>query len=76
LINGAYNLVGAMPDQVIRFKSTAGWVNLDAAAMTTIAIAVGQHVQAAFSLEAEIAAQIEAGTITTAEEIDAAFTAA
>jgi hypothetical protein len=76
LINGAYNLVGAMPDQVIRFKSTAGWVNLDAAAMTTIAIAVGQHVQASFSLEAEIAAQIEAGTITTAEEVDAAFAAA
>jgi len=41
--------------------------------MTAIAIAVGQHVQACFGTEADVAGDIEAGEITRTAEIDAAF---
>lgn len=73
LISGAFALVQQQPETTIRFKTAAGFVALDAEQMTAIAIAVGQHVQACFALEADVAGDIEAGGITTTGEIDAAF---
>jgi hypothetical protein len=46
---------------------------LSAAEMIAVAAAVGGYVNACFAEEAEVVAEIDAGTITTREEIDAAF---
>lgn len=73
MINGASNLVSAEPSSIIKFKAKGEFVELDAAAMTAIAVAVGQHVQAVFATEAQVLTDIEAGTITTRAQIDAAF---
>lgn len=56
-----------------RWKTDAGFVTLDAATLITIGDAVEAHVTACFDLEDDVVAQIEAGTITTREQIDAAF---
>jgi hypothetical protein len=75
LINGAFNLVQVAPTTVIKFKTQAGFVDLDAAAIQIISTAVGQHVQACFAKEAEVVAAITAKkpTIATRAQVDAAF---
>lgn len=75
LITGAYNLSLAVPDTTIQFKTETSFVALSADDVKAIAIAVGQHVQAAFAKEAEVAAAINAGTITDTAGVDAAFAA-
>ena len=74
MISGAYNLVTATP-QSVQFKTGTGFVTLTPEDVTTIALAVGQHVQACFAKEAEVVEAIDSGTITTSGEIDAAFAA-
>lgn len=71
MITGAYNYVQANPEVTVRFKTVGGFVELRAAQMTAIANAVGAHVQAAFTAEGEVDAQIIAGSISTKAEIDA-----
>jgi ABC-type glycerol-3-phosphate transport system substrate-binding protein len=73
MINGARSLVQEKPDAVIMFKAAGGFVSLDAPSVTAIALAVGEHVQACFAKEAEVVAAITAGTITTPQQIDEAF---
>lgn len=73
LINGAFNLVSAKPETIVRFKAGGGFVSLDAAAVAIIATEVGEHVQRCFAREAEVVAAIAAGTIATKAEVDAAF---
>ena len=72
MITGAYAYSQANPAETISYKATSGWVTIDAATMAAIATAVGAHVQACFAIEASVAAEIEDGTITTTEQIDAA----
>jgi len=72
MITGAYAYSQANPSEAIKFKAASGWVTLDAATLAAIATAVGAHVQACFATEASVAADIDAGTITTPAEIDAA----
>jgi hypothetical protein len=72
LITGAYNYVQANPKITIHFKTAAGFVELTAAQMTTIANAVGAHVQAAFTTESAVVLAIMDGTIRTFADIDAA----
>lgn len=62
LINGAYALVQAQPNKVISWKTDAGFVQLDAAQVSAIAVAVGDHVQNCFETEAAHAAAIQALT--------------
>jgi hypothetical protein len=59
----------------INWKTPQGFVLLDRAAFVAIATELAAHVQSTFDKEDEIEAQIEAGTITTKAEIDAAFAA-
>lgn len=73
MISGAFAYVQQSPEATIQWKSENGFVELDAASMTAIALAVGAHVQACFAKEAEVAAAIEAETITDTAGIDAAF---
>ncbi|MDQ2083092.1 DUF4376 domain-containing protein [Xanthobacteraceae bacterium Astr-EGSB] len=76
MLSGAHAYVQANPAAAtIRWKSEDGFVALDAPQITALALAVGAHVQACFTAEADIAAGIESGTITTRAEIDAAFAA-
>lgn len=75
MIAGAHAYVQANPAATIKWKAEGGFVTLDSTAVTAIALAVGAHVQACFAAEADVLAAIEAGTITTPAEIDAAFAA-
>ena len=43
--------------------------------MIAVAAAVGGYVNSCFAEEAEVVAEIDGGTITTREQIDAAFAA-
>jgi len=72
-INGAYNYALENPAKNVSFKAASGWVQLSAEEMIAIGRAVGDHVQGMFALERAIAAEIASGTITTVEQIDAAF---
>jgi hypothetical protein len=75
MISGAFAYVQQNPDAAIKWKGENGFVTLDAAAVTAIADAVGAHVQACFAKEADVAAAIDAGTITDTAGVDAEFTA-
>jgi hypothetical protein len=66
LVSGAFQLVQIAPETVIDWKGSAGWVQLDAATMAAIAVAVATHVQACFSAEKTHAEAIDA--CATAEE--------
>ena len=50
-LSGALQLVQADDQVVIDWKGENGWVQLNAAAVTAVAVAVGRHVQAAFTRE-------------------------
>lgn len=76
MIAGAYLYSQKNPGSPIKFKASSGWVTLDAATVETIADAVGAHVQACFAIEADAAAGISAGTVTTTEQIDTMWEAA
>lgn len=72
LIIGARAKADADAGFSTRWKTSGGFVDLDAATMISISDAVFAHVDACFAAEDVIAAGIEAGTITTTAEIDAA----
>lgn len=61
------------PGATVSFKATNGFVELDLTAMTAVAMAVGDHVQACFALERTVAEAIAAGAITTEAQVIAAF---
>jgi len=70
LITGAHAYVQVNPGMTIKYKSGAGFVDLDAATVTAVATAVAAHVQACFAAEAEVAAAIADGAVTTTQQID------
>ncbi len=75
-LTGAFNYAQQNPAAIIKWKTATGvFVDLDAATVTAVANAVGAHVQACFAKEAEVAAAIDAGTITDTAGVDAAFAA-
>ncbi|SDA12845.1 protein of unknown function [Methylobacterium sp. UNC378MF] len=75
LIDGAYALSQAQPDKSIDFKAASGWVAIDSQTMQTVAIAVGQWVQACYSAYRKLDEGRVAGTVTTTAQVDAAFAA-
>jgi hypothetical protein len=71
MINGAGAFVAANPEATIRFKGANGWQDLSAAQIAGIAQAVGQHVQACFAREGELADAVAAAeTIEAVEAIE------
>lgn len=58
--------------RAIDWKTSAGWASLNQTSVTALASAVAAHVQKSFSNEKAVSQAIDAGTITTAAEIDAA----
>ncbi|MET3485349.1 DUF4376 domain-containing protein [Methylobacterium sp. 1973] len=75
LIDGAYALSQAQPEKTIDFKAASGWVGIDSQTMQTVAVAVGQWVQACYSAYRKLDEGRAAGTVTTTAQVDAAFTA-
>ncbi len=72
LISGAYAYVQAASVTTVSFKSQSGWLTLTAEEIKTIALAVGNHVQACFAAERSVDDAIGSGSITTYAQIDAA----
>ena len=74
MVSGAYNYVQQNPAAKIKWKvGTKSFVDLNAATVTAIANAIGEHVQACFSKEAEVAAAVGLGQISDTAGIDAKF---
>lgn len=55
----------------ITYKSPAGFVQLDRAALIAVGTEIAAHVQNVFNAENEIAGQIASGAVKTTEQIDA-----
>lgn len=68
----SYMLDKGMLSAPLDIKTPEGFVSMTEAHVNAIGTAVGLHVQAAFIVEVQVAAAIDAGTITTVEQIDAA----
>lgn len=75
MLAGARIAAMADPDFVTRWKTPAGWVELNATQIIAVSDAVQAHIAACFALEADVAAAIEAEQITTIEEVEAVFSA-
>lgn len=74
MISGARVAAMANPHFTTAWKGSGGeFVPLDANAVIAISDAVLAHVSNCFAAEAQVLASIEAGAITTVEQIDAAF---
>lgn len=69
--------LAASGETSVRFKGRSGFVTLTADQLTSIAKAVGAHVQACFATESALDAAITAAspTVTSFAQIDAAFAA-
>lgn len=75
-ITGLVVASGVIPDLTAPWKGADGaFYTLDAAEITALALGMMQYVQACFAAEAQIVAEITAGTIATTAAIDAAFAA-
>lgn len=73
LVMGARMAADRDPNFTTRFKPVGGgFVTVDAPAIIAISDALLAHVAACFAIEAQVVADIDAGTITTTAEIDAA----
>ncbi|UPT85178.1 DUF4376 domain-containing protein [Bradyrhizobium barranii subsp. apii] len=76
MINGAYNMAAHDASFTTKWKAENGnFTPLDAPTIIALAVAIGQHVAACFSTEADVVAQIDAGTLISIPEINAAFAA-
>lgn len=74
MISGARVAAENDPDFSTEWKAADGsFVTVNAAMIVAISDAMLAHVSNCFALETRVLAQIEAETITTTEEIDAAF---
>ena len=66
-ISGAWSAAQMNPAILIDWKGENGWIQIDAATITAIAMAVANHVQACFSNERIHAEAI--GALETAEDV-------
>jgi hypothetical protein len=65
-LSGALQLVQSDDTRIIDWKGVNGWIILDAADVTAIAVSVGGHVQACFTREKEMLAAVTAAETTAA----------
>ena len=76
MIIGARKAAEADPQFMTQWKVSTGiFVTLDAATIVAVSDAVAAHVAVCFAKEAEVSAQIAAGTVATFAQIEAAFAA-
>lgn len=75
-ITAAYNMAVHDSTYTANWKAADGsFTVLDATTIIAMAVAVGNFVSSTFSTEGNVAGQIDAGTITTTAQVDAAFAA-
>jgi hypothetical protein len=75
-VNSAYNFAQLNPTQTVQWKLADGtFVTLDKAGIETLNASVSEFVQLCFTCESNTVDAINAGTITTRAEVDAAFAA-
>jgi hypothetical protein len=76
MVLGAWALAQQDASISVRWKTAdaATWAIFDVAKINALARAVGAHVEACFSAEAQITADIRRGSITTTVQIDQTFT--
>jgi hypothetical protein len=65
-LSGALQLVQDDDTRILDWKGVNGWIILDAADVTAIAVSVGGHVQACFTREKEMLAAVTAAETTAA----------
>jgi hypothetical protein len=73
MITGARIKAEANLEFTTKWKAAGGFVPIDAATIIAISDAVLAHVDGCFEIEDEARSAIEAGTITTREQIEAVF---
>ncbi|RRY17926.1 DUF4376 domain-containing protein [Brucella anthropi] len=74
MISGARVAAQNDPNFTTQWKGADGsFVTIDAASIVGISDAMLAHVSSCFATEAQVLADIEVGTISTTEQIDAAF---
>ncbi len=73
LIASARIKADSNPEFTTKWKTGSGFILLDAATIIALSDAVLAHVDACFETEGEVLAAIDAGTITTRDDVDAAF---
>jgi hypothetical protein len=74
MISAAAALARADSTQSFRWKTSNGqFIQLSAGQMTDLAKAVAVYIEKCFAVEAQLHAAIAAGSITTVEQVDAAF---
>lgn len=74
MISGARVAAQNDPEFLTQWKAADGtFATINAAAIIAISDAMLAHVSHCFAIEAQVLAEIEAGTISTVEQIDAAF---
>lgn len=73
MIAGASAAADRSADFTTQWKTDAGFVVLDASTIIAISNAVLAHVSNCFAIEAEAIEKIDAGELTTKEEISAFF---
>ena len=71
LITGMWAAAQIDPNISVAFKSSSGFVTINATQVAKIASAVAGYVQACFTAEGQVAAGIVAGTIKTTADVDA-----
>ena len=77
LITGAYRRAEKDPEVTLQWKSADGvFTQIDAPTILFIGDAMFQHVQDCFAAEAQAVEAIQAGTVTTREEVDAIISSA
>jgi len=59
MLNSAYTAVQLDPAKVIDYKTTNGWVQVDASTITEMSRAVIDHVQACFTRERELSGMLD-----------------
>lgn len=72
MVMGAYALASRDAERTFNWQTDSGFVTLTAAQIIATAVAVGDHVQSCFDVQAPLAAGIALETITTTAQIDAA----
>jgi hypothetical protein len=76
MISGARQAAESNPAFTTQWKTSAGFITLDAATIIAVSNAVLTHVSNCFAIEQQVIAAIEAGEITTTQEIDEVFSPA
>lgn len=76
MLTGAYNSATRDANWSTVWKTSSGaFLSLNSAQIIGIAVAVSSHVEACFAKEAQVAVAIDAGTVTTVQQVTDAFAA-